>query len=229
VKGRTVRALAVLALLAAAIAPTSAQEVNYMGAVAQENAENLKDYSWKQRIEIKVGGESQSVTLNQVRYDFEGALERTPIGGESDKKKVRGPVRKSMAKKKKKKAAQLKQDLRQLIDQYTHMTPETLAKITAKGNVWAGRGAEGNLTRIQASGVVRLADALDIWIDSSSRRMRKFEVMSSLEGAPVHVVAEFSDLEGGPTYPAHATVKTEVDGKPMVITLENFDYIRQGG
>ena len=39
----------------------------------------------------------------------------------------------------------------------------------------------------------------------------------------------WEDLVDGPTHPARATVKTEFDGKTMVITLENFDYLRQGG
>jgi hypothetical protein len=44
------------------------------------NAQALRQYSWKSRTEIKLKGESKNVTLEQVRYDENGKLQKTPIG-----------------------------------------------------------------------------------------------------------------------------------------------------
>src|SRR5690349_3913619 len=44
------------------------------------NAQALRQYSWKSRTEIKVKGESKNVKLEQVRYDANGSLQKTPIG-----------------------------------------------------------------------------------------------------------------------------------------------------
>src|SRR5690242_14177756 len=44
------------------------------------NAQALRQYSWKSRTEIKVKGESKNVKVEQVRYDANGTLQKTPIG-----------------------------------------------------------------------------------------------------------------------------------------------------
>src|SRR3954452_8745954 len=44
------------------------------------NAQALRQYSWKSRTEIKLKGESKNVKLEQVRYDANGTLQKTPIG-----------------------------------------------------------------------------------------------------------------------------------------------------
>src|SRR3954449_8816815 len=44
------------------------------------NAQALRQYGWKSRTEIKLKGESKNVKLEQVRYDADGKLQKTPIG-----------------------------------------------------------------------------------------------------------------------------------------------------
>ena len=44
------------------------------------NAQALRQYTWKSRTELKLKGESKSVKLEQVRYDLNGKLQKTPIG-----------------------------------------------------------------------------------------------------------------------------------------------------
>ncbi len=46
----------------------------------KDNAAALREYTWKSRTEIKMKGESKSVKLEQVQYDLDGKLEKTPIG-----------------------------------------------------------------------------------------------------------------------------------------------------
>jgi hypothetical protein len=43
------------------------------------NAQALRQYSWKSRTEIKLKGESKNVKAEQVRYDVNGKLQKTPI------------------------------------------------------------------------------------------------------------------------------------------------------
>src|SRR5215217_2734997 len=45
------------------------------------NAQALRQYSWKSRTEIKLKGESKNVKVEQVRYDANGKLQKTPSGG----------------------------------------------------------------------------------------------------------------------------------------------------
>ena len=47
----------------------------------QENKAALREYTWQSRTEIKLKGESKNVKVEQVRYDLDGALQKTPIAG----------------------------------------------------------------------------------------------------------------------------------------------------
>ena len=48
-----------------------------------ENNDALRAYSWTLRVEATIGGE-ETVGLYKVRYDFDGELETTPLGGGDD-------------------------------------------------------------------------------------------------------------------------------------------------
>src|SRR5581483_5485634 len=47
----------------------------------QANEQALRQYTWKSRTEVRVGGEVKSILLEMVRYDANGQLQKTPIGG----------------------------------------------------------------------------------------------------------------------------------------------------
>ncbi len=199
-----------------------------MAETYKRNQEELQSYSWKSRTEVTVGGKVKELTLFGVRYDLDGKLHKTPIGTDEPEPKVRGPIRKRRAKKKLKKAADFNQDLRELIRSYTQFTPRQMHSVFARAGEWRGQGATEGVTRVQARGVVRRGDSMDIWVDSRTRRLRKVEIRTSLDGEFVNVVTEFRDLEDGPTYPARTLVTTQTRGKPLILQTDNFDYLRQG-
>src|SRR5437868_5656313 len=80
---RTVTPLrAAVALVALCSAMVLAQD-NVQPSFAESqkaNAQTLRQYSWKSRTEIKLKGESKNVKLEQVRYDADGKVQKTPIG-----------------------------------------------------------------------------------------------------------------------------------------------------
>jgi hypothetical protein len=215
-------------LLGGEPAAAQAGQLRALGETFKRNRQELHDYTWTQRTEVTVNGEVRELTLARMRYDLDGNLQKTPIG-EQEEKKVRGPIRKRRAKKKQKKAAQFNQDLRDLIRTYTQFTPEQMHSAFSRASVFPGQGATEGMIRVQVRSVVREGDSMFMWADALTSRMRKFEILTSLEGEPVKVITEFRDLENGPTYPARTTVHTEMKGKAMVIKTENFDHTRQGG
>ncbi len=198
-----------------------------MAETYKRNQEELQSYRWKSRTEVTVGGKLQELTLFRVRTDLDGKLHKTPIETDQPEPKVRGPIRRRRAKKKLKKAAEFSQDLRELIRSYTQFTPRQMHSVFARAGEWRGQGATEGVTRVQARGVVRRGDTMDIWVDSRTRRLRRVEIRTSLDGKFVDVVTEFRDLEDGPTYPAWTLVRTETRGKPLIIRTDNFDYVRQ--
>lgn len=192
------------------------------------NLEQLQDYSWTQRMEVQVNSEVRQLSLAVVRYDLDGVIQKTPIT-ETEEKKVRGPIHKKRAKKQRKKSGEFNQGLRDLILTYTEFTPQQMHSVFDRAGIFPGVGDSAGMLRVQAHGVVREGDWMYIWADEVTKRLRKIEIRTSLEGQPINVVTEFRDLTDGPTYAARTIVKTESKGKPMVITSENFDFIRQGG
>ena len=220
-----------IALLTAVSGPGFAvAQSGQMWAMAEtykRNQEELRSYRWKSRTEVTVGGKVKELTLFRVRYDLDGKLHKTPIGTDEPEPKVRGPIRRRRAKKKLKKAGEFNQDLRELIRSYTQFTPRQMHSVFARAGEWRGQGVTEGVTRVQARGVVRPGDTMDIWVDSRTRRLRRVEIRTSLDGEFVTVVTEFHLLEDGPTYPAQTLVKTETRGKPLIIQTDNFDYLRQ--
>jgi hypothetical protein len=45
----------------------------------QENAKKTRDYSWTQRTEVKLKGETKSLKTEIVRYTVDGEVQKTPI------------------------------------------------------------------------------------------------------------------------------------------------------
>ena len=79
---RTVNPLrAAVVLIALASGLVLAQEPPSFAASQKANAQALRQYSWKSRTELKLKGESKNVKLEQVRYDLDGKLQKTPLGG----------------------------------------------------------------------------------------------------------------------------------------------------
>ena len=56
----------------------------------------LRQYSWKSRTELKVNGESKQVRLEQVRFDLDGRLQKTVIGGDPVRERGRALVRQDL-------------------------------------------------------------------------------------------------------------------------------------
>lgn len=213
-----------LLVLPLAGSPAAAQGDRLAMAQAfKSNRQQLHRYTWKSRTEITVDGKTEQTTLYEARFDSEGKVQKTRIGGE-ETDGARGPFARKNAKKKRKQQAALSDVLVELIAAYTALGPKQMHLVFSKAIVWRGQVGNEGQTRLQTRDVVRLGDSMDVWVDTVTKRPRKFEIVTSLEGEPVNVTTDFRDLEGGPSYPARIVVDTAIKKKKVVITTENFDY-----
>lgn len=187
------------------------------------NQAALRNFGWESRTEIEVDGKQAGLVLAQVQYDADGALKRTVIS-KTEPDSVHGPIRKRKAKKKREKMNEQIAGVRRLIESYTHMTSETLQKAVGNARALAG-GAE--MTRIQTRNLLRTGDTLSIWVTNRPLELQRLEVFTSYEGEPVQVEVEFRSLDGGPAYPARITINTELKERKLVLTTENFNFIRR--
>ena len=199
------------------------EAIQAAAASMKQNLESLRHYAWQSRVNVSVDGEQKRVTLYQVRYNLDGELEKTAMGGEADQKKVRGPIRKNVAKKKKKQAQEFATEATRTIEAY--MSPESIKK--AMSQAFARRDA--GMLKLRSEDVVKQGDSVEFSVVDATYQPMTFEIQSTVDESPISVEITFQKLDDGTNYPARTIVKATFDGKPLKIETENFNYVKQGG
>jgi hypothetical protein len=202
----------------------------------QANKAALREYTWKRRTELKLKGESKKVTMEQVRYDVDGKLQKTPIGGGPEpppqeqpagrRGRRGGRVKEKVIENKKEEFAELMQNLGALVASYGQLPQDKLQAFAKNATTGKGEGAQAGTVRIQGDNVLVDGDSMSIWIDPTSSMMRRVEIATSLEKKPVSAVSEYRSLDNGPTYQARSVLT--YPEKQIELTVENFEYQRVG-
>ena len=205
-----------LAVFAAVATPAGTARLDAVGRMLGQNAQELARYSWKSRIEIRVEDTLVQSTLVRAAYDRMGLLVETPLPDE--------PKTGQGSKKLKKKVQAFQEALHALTRSYFELDPRQIQAALANAYAWEGQGENGDLLHVQARGVIRQADKLDLWFDSVTNRPRRLQVLTSLEGEPVRLTAHFAQLEDGPSYAAETLVETELKEKTMIVRTESFEH-----
>lgn len=188
----------------------------------QQNAQELKQYTWKSRNEVRKNTESKSTQVFQMRYDAFGNLQKSQIGGTAPPSMPKGPIFGHIAQKKKADFTELVGNLRDQVQGYSHLSPAKMQSFLASATILAK--LDQGFIQIQGGNVLQAGDAMTIWLDSKTRKQRRVEIHTFLERNPVKAVIEFSDLPAGPTYMARTVVDYQKDGLQLI--TENFDYER---
>lgn len=184
-----------------------------------QNAEKLARYDWKSRTEIRVAGEMVQSSLVRVTHDKLGLAVETRLPDE--------PGASSGSKKMKKKVVAFYEELHALTRSYVDLDPQRMQAALARAHAWEGQGEQGNLLHVQARGVIRQADKLDLWIENTTDHPQLLEVLTSLQGEPVRLTTKFAQLEEGPSYAVETLVETELKEKKMIVRTESFDHVVQ--
>ena len=196
------------------------------------NAQALRQYSWKSRTEIKLKGESKSVKLEQVRYDENGKLQKTPIGAppaaapppQGGRGGRGGRVKAKVIENKKEEFGELMQGLGQLVASYGQLPPDKLQAFKATATTGRDEGALQGTATIQGLNVLEQGDSMTIWIDPASQMMRRVEIKTIYDNNPATVVADYQSAPNGPTYMARAVLT--YPEKHVELTVDNSDYVR---
>ena len=184
-----------------------AQKPNEIASRLAENARRLRSYSWTMRIEVLVDGQSTSTSVEKVRYDIDGALQTTPLGG----------------------SGELTPELQQLVDgiaslalSYAQPDPVKFDRFfQQKASVWEGRGSDAGTTRMEGEGYLQSGDKIEI--RGRNQRAESLEVTSSYAGTPLMVAADFRALPNdGPRFVARLVARHLRTG--LELKMENFDH-----
>jgi hypothetical protein len=225
--GVAVRGIIVASLAIGFALPLSAQseqrKLAEFAKAIRANQAALRGFSWESRTEIEIDGEPSGVVLAQVRFDAEGSLESTVIS-RTEADNVGGPIGKRKADKKREKMNQQIAGVKRLIASYIHMSRSTLEKALVNARALP---AGEEMTRIQTRGLLHTGDTLSVWVTNRPVELHKFEIFTSYKGEPVQAEAKFRRLSGGPAYPAHTTIDTEMKERKLVLKTENSKPIRR--
>jgi|GEM_PF-5683818 hypothetical protein len=184
----------------------------------------LRTYSWKARTEVRVKDEVKSVLLELMRYDGNGKLQRTVIGGNGSEKgesKQRGVVGRI----KQQKTDDYQKKLKSLIESYSSLSPDRIATKMDSAAFQPGKGDMQDAIRILIPDIVNKGDSLSLWIDSKTRQKRKMQIQTKLDGDLVEIETKFGTLPEGVQYPSLITF--DIKAKNIRGTRENFDYAKE--
>ena len=194
-------------------------DARQFGVAMGKNQEALRDYTWQSRTEVTVDGQTNKVDLYQMRYNLDGELEKTRLGGDAkQKREVRGVLRKRVAKKKKREAGEFAEAVKLQLQNY--MAPNTLQN--ALSNAFMRR-ADGTIM-LRSQDVVVQGDSMEFELAEETRQPTSMRISTFVEKEPVNVTVDFQRLPDGPNYPARQVIESAFGKKKLEITTENFNY-----
>jgi hypothetical protein len=218
-------ALATVATLA--IAQTRSGKQPEFGESVKHNAEILKQYSYKRRVEVSVRGRSAE-RVELVRY-VNGKMETVPL--ETPQHQAQQPrgrglrgmlVRHEVAKKKE----EMKEEVTRLIGLLHQYSPESDAMRAALHDAVVSRVGPGRDTDIslKTTGVVNPHDSLTLLWSVTDRRPNRIEIHTELDKKPVELTIQYAALADGPFYQARTILS--MPSKDLMLTIERFEYSR---
>ena len=210
-----------LAIMLCAFSMAYGQQDQKLAQAQKQNADALRQYTWKSRSEVRKEGELKSTKVFLSRYAADGTPVQVLLEEDSAKLPKFG-LRGMIAKKKKEEAAKLIEALQKLAKSYGELPPAKMQEFMGRATVRLETNTPQPLLRLEATDVLQPNDSMIVWVDANTRRQRRIEINSSYDAKPVRIVSEFKDLPGGPTYMARSVV--DYTHEDITLTVENFDH-----
>jgi hypothetical protein len=179
------------------------------------NVKQVMQYEWKQRITVVRRGKLSEPVIDQIRFDSSGQMERTTISAPEQKQMggIRGRI-----------AAGVKEDVKnimQLAGQYNR--PQQMADAVKKAQIAPAPG--GNALRLQASEIIKPADSMTMFVNSTTHLPTHVDINTSYEGGPMSIAQDYMPIPNGPNM--MKSMKVSVPQKNLVMNVDSYDYIRQ--
>jgi hypothetical protein len=161
--------------------------------------------------------------LFQLRYDAQGNLQKSQLGGSALPAMPKGPSLASIAQKKREEFLELINSLRQQVEAYSHRSPEKMQAFLAGATITAK--LDQGIIQLQGGNILQRGDSLSVWLDAKTRKQRRVEINTFREKELVKTVIEFSDLPADPTHMARTVV--DYPKAALQLITENFAYERE--
>jgi hypothetical protein len=196
------------------------------------NAQALKAFSYQQRMQLQLKGETKKVTLSQITYDMYGNQQKTqlsedPPPGSSQQDSGggrRGRIKEAVVEKKTGEFKQMMEEISALVKSYTELPPDQLQAALKQAAFSPGQGDMNGSVQIVMHNVIQQGDSMTIWIDRTAMLFRRVVIATTYEGNPVSTTANYAMLPSGQVYMAQAILT--YPKKEVVVEIDNSNYQR---
>ena len=195
------------------------------------NAQALKAFSYQQRMQLQLKGETKKVTLSQMSYDMSGNEQKTQLSEDpppdsqppSDGGRG-GRLKQKVVAKKTSEFKDMMQEIAALVKSYTELPPQQLQASLKQAAFSPGEGDMAGSVQIVMHNVIQSGDSMTIWIDRTAMLFRRAVIATTYEGNPVSTTANYAMLPTGQVYMAQAILT--YPKKEVVVQIDNQNYQR---
>ena len=200
-----------------------------VAAAIKGNAQSLKAFSYQQRTQLQLKGETKKVTLNQMDYDGDGKLRKTLLSeqptADSQQSSGRGRggrLKQRVVARKKGEFKEMMEGIASLVKSYTELPPERLQAVLKQAAFSQGQGDMQGAIQVKMLNVIQRGDSLTLWIDQAAMLFRRVAIATNYEGNPVTATANYATLPTGQVYMAKSILN--YPKKAVVVEIDNLNY-----
>jgi hypothetical protein len=217
------------ALLLATLVLTSEVNAQQQGAALltgmSANAQQLRQYTFKQRTETYHQGELKNTKVDEIHYTAGGERVSIPLDQHQAQSEAprRGPGHRLIAKKMEEEKEKMKdyiERLTALASRYPGSDAGKLQAAISKAEVTTGGGSSH--VRVRMRDYVKPGDSMIMSFDPATKRPVKTEINTFLDDAPVSIVVSFDQLRDGPNYPGKVVMTSSA--KQLEIRVFTYEY-----
>jgi hypothetical protein len=220
-------ALVMLAALApAARAQNAGQErVAALKTELARNAAEQRKYTWIETTQMAYEGEVKSTEAKSCQY-VQGS--NTPtctlVGAPAEPKKVRGPLRKSIAKSKTEELKTYMDSVKALVARYVPLEQGRIQAAQGRGDVSVAPNPSNNTVKLVISNYLEKGDAATVVVHQATNHLAGLSVNTWLNdpGATVTLAVDFVTLPNGVSFPKQKTLTATA--KKIVVTITSSNY-----
>ena len=191
-----------------------------VGDAVKANIAAMSKYSWRVKTALVKDGESKATSITEMRFNAEGKIEATNIGGESNVEKKRGVRGRQQEKKLEDFAAYLEGVLTHSFN-YIFLSKGTLVDIFDRAKITQTESS----VEVSAGDLFVKGDELFMSVNPADKLPQKLTFKTTLEKDTITGTVTYAKIENGPNRPTQLEI--QIPTQSIKITSETYDWVAQ--
>jgi len=195
---------------------------------AAKNKEELKQYTWLERVTISLKGQEKKQERFQVRLGPDGKPVKTPLdapAASQDSAGRGGRLRQRVVEKKKEEFKEYADQMKALAERYIPPDKDAIQDAYSKGNISIEPIADApNRVKLVFQNYVKPHDSMILIIDKAEKRLTSISIVTYMDDPSdiMKLTVQFGRLPDGPNHVDSATM--EGVSKQLMVATQNSDY-----